>query len=87
MAIPLLVIAFLIGAPVVHAAFLTDEDKARLQGELDSLNAEIAEWQKVLDETKAKKNSLQGDVTALNALIAKATAEIKQRDGRITKIL
>lgn len=51
----------------------------RLNNELKSLEKEIAEWQKVLDETKAKKNTLQGDVTILNAEIAKAEKEIKQR--------
>jgi peptidoglycan hydrolase CwlO-like protein len=51
----------------------------RLKNELTSLEKEIAEWQKVLDETKAKKNTLQGDVTILNAEIAKAEKEIKQR--------
>jgi peptidoglycan hydrolase CwlO-like protein len=34
----------------------------------------------VLDTTKAKKNTLQGDVTILNAQIAKAETEIKQRN-------
>lgn len=63
-----------------HAeTFLTDADKARLQDEYSKIQAEIAEWQKVLDETRAKKNTLQGDVTSLNALIKKAEAEIKQR--------
>ncbi len=52
----------------------------RLNNELKSLEKEIAEWQKVLDETKAKKNTLQGDVTILNAEIAKAEKEIKQRN-------
>lgn len=83
--ISLVLLAFM-AAPVAHAQFLTDEDKARLQGELDALNAEIAEWQKVLDDTRAKKNSLQGDVSALTALINKATAEIKQRNLTISKL-
>ncbi len=52
----------------------------RLNNELKSLEKEIVEWQKILDETKAKKNTLQGDVTILNAEIAKAEKEIKQRN-------
>ena len=64
--------------PVVHA--LTEAEKAKLRAEYDKLQEEIAEWQKVLDETRAKKNTIQGDVTALNAQIKKAEAEIKQRN-------
>jgi len=65
---------------------LTDEDKARLRTEYDQLQQEIVQWQKVLDDTRAKKNSIQGDVTALNAQIAKATAEIKQRNNTIATL-
>ena len=70
-----------------HQAFaLTEEEKARLRTEYDQLQQEILQWQQVLDDTRAKKNSLQGDVTALNAQIAKATAEIKQRNNTITQL-
>lgn len=65
---------------------LSAEDKVRLQIEYDALQKEIAEWQKVLDETKAKKNTLQGDVTILNAEIAKAEKEIKQRNITVTTL-
>jgi peptidoglycan hydrolase CwlO-like protein len=37
-----------------------------------------------LDETRAKKNTIQGDVTALDAQIKKAQAEINQRNITIT---
>ncbi|MES2007034.1 MAG: hypothetical protein V4436_02920 [Patescibacteria group bacterium] len=70
-----------------HTAFaLTDDEKARLRTEYDQLQQEILEWQKVLDDTRAKKNTLQGDVSALNAQIAKATAEIKQRNNTIAQL-
>ena len=67
----------------VQAQFLTDEDRARLQNEYNQIQAEIAEWQKVLEETRSKKSTLQGDVTALNALIKKSEAEIKKRNVSI----
>lgn len=70
----------------VQAQALSPSDRARLQNEYDQLQKEIAEWQKVLDETKAKKNTLQGDVTTLNAQIAKAQAEIKQRNVTVTTL-
>ena len=67
------------GALVPHAALaLTDQEKAALRVEYDQLQAEIAQWQQVLDQTKQKKASLQGDVTTLNAQIAQAQAKIKQ---------
>jgi peptidoglycan hydrolase CwlO-like protein len=59
---------------------------SRLQNELKSLEKEIAEWQKVLDETKVKKNTLQGDVTLLNAQIAKAETEIKQKNITVSTL-
>ena len=65
--------------PAAIAQTLTPDQKAQLQAEYDQLQAEIAQWQKVLDETRAKKNTIQGDVTALDAQIKKAQAEIKQR--------
>lgn len=72
---------------VPHPTYaLTDEDKARLRTEYDLLQQEILQWQAVLDDTRKKKNSLQGDVKALNAQIAKATAEIKLRNTTISKL-
>lgn len=68
------------------AQTLTPEQRAKLQAEYDQLQAEIAQWQKVLDETRAKKNTIQGDVTALDAQIKKAQAEIRQRNGTISTL-
>ncbi len=72
--------------PQAEAQALTEEDKARLRAEYDQLQKEIAEWQKVLDETRAKKNTIQGDVTFLNAQIKKAEAEIRQRNSTVAKL-
>lgn len=68
------------------AQTLSSQERAALQAEYDQLQEEIAKWQKVLDETKAKKNTIQGDVTALDAQIKKAQAEIAQRNGTITRL-
>ena len=38
----------------------TPQEKAKCQTEYDALQKEIADWQKVLDETKAKKATIQG---------------------------
>jgi len=72
--------------PIAQAQTLTAEQRAVLQAEYDQLQTEIASWQKILDDTKAKKNTLTGDVTALNAQIAKAQKEIKQRSITITTL-
>lgn len=86
-----LLFAFLLACigifPAIAASqALSPEERARLQAEYDQLQKEIAEWQKVLVETKVKKNTLQGDVTILNAQIKKAETEIRQRGTTITRL-
>jgi len=76
----------LLFVPSASAQTLTPEQRALLQAEYDQLQKEIAEWQKVLIDTKAKKNTIQGDVTALDAQIRKAQTEISQRNNTITVI-
>lgn len=65
---------------------LTPEQRAALQAQYDQLQKEISQWQKVIDDTKDKAKSLQGDVTVLSAQIAKAQAEINQRNNTITQL-
>lgn len=77
---------FLARPSFVEAQTLTAEQRATLQAEYDQLQTEIAQWQKVLDETKTKKNTLTGDVTTLDAQIKKAQKEIQQRNITITTI-
>ncbi|OGG67724.1 hypothetical protein A3H77_02020 [Candidatus Kaiserbacteria bacterium RIFCSPLOWO2_02_FULL_56_11] len=69
---------------VIDAQFLSPEERSRLEAEYNQLQKEIVEWQKVLDETKAKKNTLQGDVTTLNAQIKQAEAQIRQKNIAIS---
>ena len=64
----------------------TPQEKIVCTAQYNELQTEIAQWQMVLDETKAKKNTLQGDVTLLNAQIAKAESEIKQRNIKISTL-
>lgn len=78
--------ASFVSTSVAQAQTLSPEQRAALQVEYDQLQIEIAQWQKVLDETKAKKNTLTGDVTALNAQIKKAQTEIQQRNVSITTL-
>ena len=72
---------------VPHRAFaLTDDQKAALQAQYNALEQEIAQWQTVLTQTQAKKDTLQGNVSVLNAQIAQATAQIKQLNTVITQL-
>ena len=73
-------------AAAAQAQTLTEEEKVKLRAEYDQLQKEIAQWQKVLDETRNKKNTLQGDVTALDAQIKKAQAEIRNRNLTISQL-
>lgn len=70
----------------VHAEFFSPEERARLEAQYQEIQKEIAQWQSILDDTQLKKNSLQGDVTMLNAQIKKAEAEIKQRSITISNL-
>lgn len=70
----------------VVAQELSTKERAELQGQYDELQAEIAKWQKVLTDTRAKKSSLQGDVTLLNAQIKQAEAQIRQKNLAISKL-
>ncbi|MES2014228.1 MAG: lytic murein transglycosylase [Patescibacteria group bacterium] len=69
-----------------HAEFFSSDDRARLEAQYQEIQKEIAQWQSILDDTQLKKNSLQGDVTMLNAQIKKAEAEIKQRGITISNL-
>ncbi len=73
-------------SPPLLAQGLSEEEKARLRTEYDKLQSEIVEWQKILDDTRAKKNTLTGDVTALNAQIKQAEVQIKQKNVAISNI-
>ncbi len=90
-------IALLIsGAALGSAAFaeelpdtcpgISARECAELKSEYEKLQQEINQWQQVLDATRAKKNTLQGDVSALNAQIAQAEAQIKAKNLEIGKI-
>jgi len=72
--------------PRAQAAELTPEQRSALQTQYDQIQKEIAEWQKVIDDTKAKGKSLQGDVTQLEAQIKKAQAEINKRTITINQL-
>lgn len=69
-----------------HAQELTPEERAALQAQYDELQKEIAIQQEIIKQTQAKKGSLQGDVTLLNAQIKAAQAQIDAKNIEIKKL-
>ena len=54
--------------------------RAQLQSSLDAIEAQISQQQTLLDGKKTERQSLERDVSILNAQIAKAKLSIKARD-------
>lgn len=75
----ILSIAPLAAAPA-YAQDLTQAERAALHAQYDELQKEIAVQQQIIKETQAKKNTLQGDVTLLNAKIKAAQAQINAKN-------
>ena len=65
---------------------LTPEERAVLQAQYDELQKEIAIQQQIIKNTQAKKNTLQGDVTLLNAQIKAAQAQIDAKNITIKQL-
>jgi len=62
------------------------EQEAKLQAEYNALQKEIDTWQRVLDETRQKANTIQGDITILTAKIKEAELMIRQKNLAISKL-
>ena len=78
--------AFVAVSSGTQAQELSAEERAQLEKEYAELQEEIASWEKVLAETRAKKGTLQGDVSALNAQIQQAEAQIRAKNLAIRNI-
>lgn len=78
--------AFVAVSSGTQAQELSAEERAQLEKEYAKLQEEIASWEKVLAETRAKKGTLQGDVSALNAQIQQAEAQIRAKNLAIRNI-
>src|SRR3989344_4010658 len=63
-----------------QAQDLTPEERAALEAQYDELQREIAAQQQIIKDTQARKNTLQGDVTLLNAKIKAAQAQIDAKN-------
>ena len=77
------------GAFVSHRATaqdLTQEERASLERQYDELQREIAVQEQIIKDTQAKKNTLQGDVTTLNAQIKAAQAQINAKNITIKQL-
>lgn len=85
-ALILLVLLFTVSPSVLHAQDLTPDERAQLQAQLDQLQKEIDEQQQIIKDTQAKKNTLQGNVTLLNAQIKTAQAQIDAKNIQIKQL-
>src|SRR3989344_1564625 len=87
-----LIVLFVVsGSAVLHqhsvqAQDLTPEERAVLQAQYDELQKEIAAQQQIIKDTQAKKNTLQGDVTLLDAQIKEAQAQINAKNITIKQL-
>src|SRR3990167_6014970 len=77
---------FVASERLVQAQDLTKEERAVLQAQYDELQKEIAVQQQIIKNTQAKKNTLQGDVTLLNAQIKTAQAKIDAKNITIKQL-
>jgi len=75
---------FPISSPLL--ALTNEEQEAIWRAELQQTEKEIAEWQSVLDNTKANTKTLQQEAATLNAKIQKAKAFIKQKNIQIGQL-
>lgn len=69
-----------------QTAEVINQQEAKLQAEYDALQKEINTWQMVLDETRKKANTIQGDVTILTAKIREAELMIRQKNIAISQL-
>ncbi len=81
-----LITLFVSGFAVSVAQDLTPEERAVLQAQYDELQREIAIQQQIIKDTQAKKSTLQGDVTLLNAQIKAAQAQIDAKNITIKQL-
>lgn len=65
---------------------VSGKSEAELQSDLASCNAEIAKWQQVLNSTRGRVTTIDGDVKQLTAKINAASATIKAKNIAISKL-
>src|SRR3989344_3845065 len=70
----------------VQAQNLSPNERAELEAQYEELLEEIAAQQQIIKETQAQKNTLQGDVTLLNAKIKAAQAQIDAKNIAIKQL-
>src|SRR3989344_3629869 len=70
----------------LRAQDLTPQERAALEAQYAELQKEIAAQQQIIKDTQAKKNTLQGDVTVLNAQIRAAQAQIDAKNIAIRQL-
>lgn len=81
-----LIVGLLAPVGYSYSQQLPDAERAALQAELQRLEAEIAEQEKILGSQKVKSQSLQRDIEILRAEINTARARIRARELEIQNL-
>lgn len=81
-----LVFGFLANNTKISRAETKEEEKIRLEAELEELKKQIAEQEKIISTTQEKSASLSRDITYLQSQINKKQLEIKQIDNNLTTL-
>ncbi len=71
---------------VVHAEETKEERKARLEAELREVEAQIANQQQLVEQKQGERQTLERDISILDAKITKAQLGIKARTIEIQKL-
>ena len=74
------------GSPDTTGSTQTADYKAKLQSQLDALNAQIAQQQSIVTQQEAKSKTLQSTIAILNAQIKAAKLAIQARDLSIQQL-
>lgn len=75
-----------VAIPAICNDDVTGKTEAQLQADLSLCNAEIAQWQNVLTNTRDKVHTIDGDVKSLTAKIKAAEATIKAKNIAISQL-
>lgn len=76
----------LLAVPFFIYAETLDEQRARLQAQLEQIEADIQAKRGVLSEKQKERTTLERDISILNTQIDKANLSIKARDITITQL-
>lgn len=82
----LVVLAFFVSTPFVHAEESKEARRVRLEAELSNIEKQILAQQVLVDNKQDERQSLERDVAILDAQIRKAQLGIQARSVQIQQL-